>query len=721
MLRFSRGQRFWIGNSLLGLLAPILFWGCSEANSERTRTNDSTLQEEELGSALASFPWFTPPEDWDEQHPVLSPNAKIEAHFLVLADREIVPNPADGGGRAWLESVRAIDPEPGSSPWQRSEEGEGARPIVPASSDQRIELVFEVGPRGIEEGGLLFVMSEPFWSWSPTQVENPEAPGYTTAMARGDGAELVPILDGATFRIEGRRLEPLERIDIVVGAGPLGIRVDEFAERGSEILIAVDADGDGTRAWIKQSARLGISAGPGSRLVALGPAEVSPGDSIELVLSLVDGRGNRARWPNPANDQGDHATLEWTIEHLAGPSLAMLGLEERIESKTEVQESSRIRFEAPATEGTIRLSIRGRGALDGFHADVHPIVVRESERHLIWADLHGHSGLSDGTGTPDDYFRYARDVARLDAIALTDHDHWGLRPLDQSEELADKILESALRFHERDRFVTIPGYEWTSWLHGHRHVLYFDEVAPIYSSVDFATDRPDELWAALRGQPVLTFAHHSAGEPVATNWAFRPDPILEPLTEISSIHGMSEADDAPMPVYGAISGNFVRDVLLRGARLGFIGSGDSHDGHPGLAHLSAAGQSGLAGIFTDTLDRPGLLEAMRKRRTFATNGIRPWLAVHLDKTFMGSALPAGDDRKTEHRLQIRYEATAPIERIDLIRSGRIASLPGEGAMSLDFVRQIPRLGLGEFHYVRIIQTDGGVAWSSPIFVDGPEG
>jgi len=33
--------------------------------------------------------------------------------------------------------------------------------------------------------------------------------------------------------------------------------------------------------------------------------------------------------------------------------------------------------------------------------------------------------LSDGTGTPEDYFAYARDVAALDVIALTDHDHWG--------------------------------------------------------------------------------------------------------------------------------------------------------------------------------------------------------------------------------------------------------------------------------------------------------
>jgi len=246
-------------------------------------------------------------------------------------------------------------------------------------------------------------------------------------------------------------------------------------------------------------------------------------------------------------------------------------------------------------------------------------------------------------------------------------------------------------------------------------VLYFEETAPIFSAIDPATDRPDELWEALRGKPALTFAHHSAGEPVATNWFYRPDPILEPLTEISSVHGMSEAADAPLPVLGAIPGNFVRDALLHGYRLGFVGSSDSHDGHPGLAHL-VTGQSGLAGIFTESLDRAALLAAMRQRRTFATNGIRPWMEVFIDETFMGSSLPPSTE---DHVLRVRYEATSAIEHIDLVRSDHIATLEGPDTLSLDFERKIPPLQPGEFHYVRIIEENGGVAWSSPIFVDVP--
>ena len=55
--------------------------------------------------------------------------------------------------------------------------------------------------------------------------------------------------------------------------------------------------------------------------------------------------------------------------------------------------------------------------------------------HLYWGDVHGHTSLSDGQGTPDEYFTYARDTANLDFTILTDHDFghgppWNMPPED---------------------------------------------------------------------------------------------------------------------------------------------------------------------------------------------------------------------------------------------------------------------------------------------------
>ena len=161
---------------------------------------------------------------------------------------------------------------------------------------------------------------------------------------------------------------------------------------------------------------------------------------------------------------------------------------------------------------------------------------------VLWADLHGHSSLSDGTGTPHDYYTYARDVAALDVAALTDHDHWGMQPLYSHPEMWEEIETQTKAFHAPGRFVTLLGWEWTNWIHGHRHVLYFDDSGPVFPWSDPRYETPAQLWAALAGKRALTFAHHSAGGPVAVNWDFAPDPKFEPVTEIVSIHGDSEAE-----------------------------------------------------------------------------------------------------------------------------------------------------------------------------------
>jgi hypothetical protein len=354
---------------------------------------------------------------------------------------------------------------------------------------------------------------------------------------------------------------------------------------------------------------------------------------------------------------------------------------------------------------------------NGIVGESNPMVVSADGKNILWGDLHGHTSLSDGTGTVEDYFRYARDVSALDVVAITDHDHWGVLQLDRHPEFWEETKEQTRRFHQPGRFVTLLGYEWTSWIHGHRHVLYFEDEGEIYSSISPDYESPTQLWDALRGKRALTFAHHSAGGVIRTNWAIPPDPVLEPLTEIASVHGSSEALDSPVPIYDPIPGNFVRDVLDRGYRFGFVGSGDSHDGHPGFAHLVTE-SGGLAAIVADDLTRDSVLEAMRARRVYATNGPRILMRTALGSHPMGASIPKPDAGGYSGELFVRVVATAPLERLDLIRSGELVdSMPLEGRLEITLRREIEDLVSGEYLYVRAVQEDSGAAWSSPIYVE----
>jgi hypothetical protein len=63
-------------------------------------------------------------------------------------------------------------------------------------------------------------------------------------------------------------------------------------------------------------------------------------------------------------------------------------------------------------------------------------------------------------------------------------------------------------------------------------------------------------------------------------------------------------------------------------------------------------------------------------------------------------------------------ASDVLDRIDLVRSGSIVqTFPGTGSRELRVTETIADLESGEYLYVRVVQADGGAAWSSPFFVD----
>jgi len=681
----------------VGLLAALLVvvMGCGSGEDEQGGESNSS-------KAARQGEGFSATEPRDNEDPPFALWHVVEG---LRAGQEAPVHRADGGGRVWLDSALSLeDPEPGA-------------PVV-AGTAGRWTFGFEAGELGIAEGGLILFRVSPYWRWSqpwclPSGAEagtvvDPMAlamqPGLTevTWDAEGLEFEIYAVKQGVVMRVGGRAMQAGEQVQVVYGAGGAGAKADDFAERGAPFWFAVDGDGDGFPHLLPEPARTDVIAGPPAQLVALVTSCLSPGEPGRLTVAVLDSVGSVVRsFEGRARLVDSHPSLGLPDELVFTPE----------------DEGSRTIELRPQDEGVFRLIVEGP---EGLSALSNPLVVLEGLEGILWADFHGHSQISDGTGTPADYYAYARDVAALDVVALTDHDHWGERKLDTDPETWELIRDTVREFHDPGRFVALLGYEWTSWIHGHRHVLGFDEELSlnVLSSMDPAYETPRQLWDALEGQPALTFAHHSAGGPIATNWTYRPDPILEPVTEIVSVHGVSEALDAEHAIYSPRPGNFVRDVLDEGMRFGFIGSGDSHDGHPGLPQLSnPSGIGGLAAILTEDATREGVLTAMRQRRVYATSGARIVLRCSLDGHRMGSTLSA-DEAKGE--LALLVYGTAPVRAVDLIRSGEVVEtvLP-EGELAFDFAMSwdLTDLQPGEYVYVRVLQVDGEQVWSSPFYVE----
>jgi len=607
--------------------------------------------------------------------------ARREIVEELLADLRAAHHSSDGGGRARLLS----------------------QPRARAGERGAWKIEYEAGPLGVAAGGSVQLQVSPFWGWSEPQNVDPEGLGYTTVTtdAPGTTLQIGSCGQGCIGAEVGKKGLPQgAHILFFYGAGPAGALADRYAEKGESFRVWVDGDGDGTRRLVEHNPTLAVEPGEPARISAVVPSTAAVGERVALAIALLDSVGN-----GPVPFTG--AIFVRGPREMEFPPSVSLGPSDRGRKKVYVKAT------AP---GTYRFELETRG---GISCVSNPIQVTTGKpRAIRWADLHGHTNISDGTGSVDDYYVYARDVAALDVAAVTDHDHWGLGFLDQRPKLWRQIQEAADRHYLPGKFVAVAGYEWTSWIYGHRHVLYFSGPTKLLSSLDPDTDTPSELWEALRRNKslALTFPHHPGGGPVAIDWAIPPDPLFEPVVEIVSVHGSSECYEAAGQIYQPQPGHFVCDALGKGYRLGIVGSGDGHDGHPGMSRLNGP-SGGLAALIDAELTREGVLEALRSRRVYATNGERMILEFRLGAHPMGSLVKQGAQTVQEAYFG-RVVGTAPIVNVELVKNGRVvASVVGDGRLEASLDYQDPLPERGDYTYLRATQEGGGMAWSSPIWID----
>ena len=121
-------------------------------------------------------------------------------------------------------------------------------------------------------------------------------------------------------------------------------------------------------------------------------------------------------------------------------------------------------------------------------------------------------------------------------------------------------------------------------------------------------------------------------------------------------------------------------------------------------------------VLAEAYTREGLVDAMRKRHTYAATS-----NILLDFRIRdsGGEYIHGDaySSKTIPELYVKIAGTNPIKEVAVIRDNQyIHTRPGEGE-SMEFTFREPTLAAGEhYYYVRVEQKDKNVAWSSPIWV-----
>ncbi len=330
-------------------------------------------------------------------------------------------------------------------------------------------------------------------------------------------------------------------------------------------------------------------------------------------------------------------------------------------------------------------------------------------------DLHNHTSYSDGSLTPYDAFTSAIRCG-LDFLAVTDHSY----AVDDAE-WADTLAQ-ANAFTQDGVFVALRGFEYTQGAEGHinvyntvRHATrsqiegctYCDYTPNLEAGV---TVEGFYRWLAITGTQavdeagvVMQFNH--PGWINFNDWAYHPE--VEDLAELEEVgNGYTPAS------YVFSWDEWVRS-LDYGWKVGATSNSDNHATDWGCI------VSHRTGVVMPALTKRNLLDALRARRTFATEDANAELFFRANGYWMGAEVPNtgrmlfqvwGDDPDGE--------PTALVELVTAQGQVVTSTRPGTAAYTWTFTLDISP-GV-HYYFVKATQADGDRIVSSPVWTMGDE-
>jgi hypothetical protein len=325
----------------------------------------------------------------------------------------------------------------------------------------------------------------------------------------------------------------------------------------------------------------------------------------------------------------------------------------------------------------------------------------------FFGDIQQHSAHSDGIGSADEPYLRARYRYGDDFVALTDHESFLGKRTGPGEW--EYLKDVADRHDAPGEFATLIAYEWTGRMYpgpGHKCVYFSGRDVPIVSRDDVPTGA--DLVARIRALGGFASPHHIGWTGCDEEGH---DPAGQPVWEICSCHGCYEHADHPLGQRGEHVHQLVDVMLRKGHRFGFTAASDSHGllHHHGECRKRDPFRTGLTAVQASELSRAAVFDALSSRRCYATSGAK----ILLDVTVNGA--PMGSELRDAGPLSVEVHAVgeSTLERVDLVGPGGVlTSVAAESdALSFSEIVQAP------FVYARVVQRDGEMAWSSPVFVD----
>lgn len=362
------------------------------------------------------------------------------------------------------------------------------------------------------------------------------------------------------------------------------------------------------------------------------------------------------------------------------------------------------------TPGTLRTQY---GDID--KPKTESITYKGETLYLYYGDLHDHTEVSICNRVRDESIDEAyadmRDITSLDFACVTDHGY------NLTAYLWNHTAKMARLNDDPGRFLTFLGEEWTSTFeeysdehpygfYGHRNLVFEDSYFPRWWNAR-NYDTPAKVWAELR-EMNANFVHipHQIADTgnVPVDWNYH-DEEAQPVAEIFQGRGSYEYLGAPRMARSSTptKGAFIQDAWAQGVVIGVIASPDHGGGR------------GKACVYAPELTRKAILDAIRKRHTFGSTASRMLLDVRVNGALMGEKIAASGGKPVN--VEITARCPGAIKSVEVCRNNKFiyTTSPGGNDAKFTFVDEKP-LDEPAYYYVRLIQEDNEIAWSSPVWL-----
>jgi len=362
------------------------------------------------------------------------------------------------------------------------------------------------------------------------------------------------------------------------------------------------------------------------------------------------------------------------------------------------------------------------------------------EKHLLWGTLHGESTRFDAAENIENCLRHFRDEQSLNFFGTSTPDAEEETP----QEIWKQVTQAINELDEDDRFGAFVGQQWTGEpkQEGTRIFVHQKYDKPLLRKKEARSSSLKKIYRLLPQKDYISI-------PMFTMASISPyifeefDPEVERVAEIYNAWGCSERttqEGNPFPIKGdkkqgaveAPEGSLLQ-ALKNNRRFGFVAGG--LDDRAVFASLYDKNQQqytpGLTAVYCDRLNHNNIFEALYRRQCYATTGERIVVGWTLAGASMGSEL---DTIKKPGLLINRHIAgyvagTDTIERIEIVRNGNVIEVFEPDDVTYEFTyddsEELQKIALKDpqtkalfsFYYLRIIQTNGHMAWTSPIWID----